>query len=472
MQLPDTIFRSYDIRGIYPNEINEAAALHIGKAYGTFLMRRGVDGVVVGMDDRATSPQLMRSLILGLISTGMNVTNIGVTLTPVIHFLTCAWKFRAGVIVTASHNPKDFNGFRFDLENAEPFFGDRLKELYKSIEKEDYVRGSGSEKIEDLSVYYLDFFKKSFSFKKKLKIVVDCGSGASSVIAPKVFEALGCQVVPVYCRYESNFPRGVPDPENPLFMKELSAAVLQNGADLGVAFDTDGDRMGIVDEKGVAYETDKLLLLFAKDVLKKYPRSLIVYDVKCSGVLDREIKFLGGNPKMIKTGHTGFVEEMKNGAALGCELSGHTYFSGEYFGYDDGIYGACRAIKIITEAEKPLSVLMSIFPKKYHSNEIKLKCADEHKFVIIKDVLERIHKKNAWENFKILDHLEIDGVRVKISETGWFLIRASNTSPYLSVRFEGNDMGEIQILRSSLKEVLEKFSLDLKVIDNAEVHFS
>jgi len=452
MEIPKDIFRNYDIRGTYPDELNYENSKLIGKVLGTHTWQRGFNKVVVARDNRESSPELTKALIEGITSTGCNVTDIGISITPVIHFLTCTQNFDLGVVVTASHNPKQFNGFRIDYRNAKSMYGDLILMLRFMIEREEFLTGEGVVEEKDLSPYYVDYLSDKFNFKSSLRVVVNCGSGAASEVAPKIFQNIGCSVIPVNCAYDSNFPQGVPDPENSVFMDEIKEHVLKNKADVGFGYDTDGDRFGMVDEKGNSYDTDMILLLLSEHVLKKHPGRIVCYDVKCSSVLDDCIREMGGIPKIMRTGHPYFAEEVQTEAVLGAEFSGHVYFSDDYFGYDDGVYASCRVLEIIQKSGKSLSELMAAYPKKASTRELKVECPDSEKFKVINIV--KIYLMSEVVYKKIID---IDGVRAEITDTGWFLIRASNTSPYLSIRAEGVDEEEkekmLDIVRKALKSV-------------------
>ena len=452
MEISRNIFRNYDIRGVYPDEINFEVSKQIGKVLGTHIWKKGFNRVVVGRDDRPSSPEVSQALIEGIISTGCNVTDIGISITPVIHFLTCTQNYDLGVVVTASHNPKQFNGFRMDYRHAKSFYGDLILMLRFMIERQEILTGEGSLEEEDLNPLYIDYLTNKFDFKSSLKVVVDCGSGATSEIAPKIFENIGCDVVPVSCSYDSNFPKGVPDPEDTIFMKELREHVLANKANVGFGYDTDGDRFGVVDEKGNIYDTDMILLLFAEYILKKQPGRVVCYDIKCSSLVEQSIRDMGGVPKIMRTGHPYFAEEVQGGAVLGAEFSGHVYFSDDYFGYDDGVYASCRVLEILQKTNQNLSELMSKFPSRVSTPELKVSCSDHEKFKVVNVV--KIYLMNNVPYKKIID---IDGVRADITDTGWFLIRASNTSPYLSIRAEGKDEEEkemlLEIVRNALKSV-------------------
>ncbi len=453
IKISKKIFRDYDIRGVYPDDMNEDIAYLIGKALGTDLFSKNITNIVLGRDDRESSPSLAKNIIKGILEAGCNVTYIDITLTPIIHYLTCAFNFDAGVMVTASHNPKEFNGIRIDLKNAVSYYGEDLQRLYAIIELGKYSQGMGIYREEPLSLKYTEFIKENFFIRRRMKVIIDCGSGASSFLAPKIFKELGMDIEPVYCSYDSNFPHGVPDPENNIFLEELKNHVIKHKGDIGIGFDTDGDRFGIVDEKGNSYSNDYVLMLFSKYVLLKNPGATVVYDVKCSQLLEEVIPNFNGVPKMIRTGHPYLFKETSEGKAiLGAEYSGHMFFADKYYGYDDGIYSSCRVLELMDNTGLPLSKLMDEFPRREATSEIKLPCSDENKFKVI-DKLKKILKTNIKE-----DRLTfIDGVRVKLSSTGWFLIRASNTSPYISVRAEGRDKKELNFILKQVKIYLSGY---------------
>lgn len=463
--LPKSIFRAYDIRGIYKKELNDNVAESIGKAYGTYLIRKLKNvskiSVVVGNDSRKSSPILKKAFIKGVISTGCDVTDIGKSLTPIIHFLTCVSEFDGGVEVTASHNPRQYNGFRLDFAKAKSFLTEDISNLYTLIKNEDFIFVAPSDygKItrKDLFEHYLNFLKKQFSFKKDLKVIIDCGYGTTSYFVEKIFSELGANVQTVFCRPNNDFPLGVPNPEKKEFMKILQGAVLTNKADIGFAFDEDSDRFGVVDEKGTLYNNDMAILFFAKYLLTKNVGGKVLFDVKSSELISDLVTKWGGEPKMLKTGHTYFSEEMQIGAILGGEFSGHMYFGDRYFGYDDGIYAACRMIELLSALDITLSEIMEGFPKRVSSSEIKVLCSENEKFEIVKSVTSKIVGKAT--EFK--DIVTIDGVRVKVSKTGWFLIRASNTSPYLSIRAEGETEEELKLILQGVSDLLKPYSLDL-----------
>jgi len=455
MKISRSIFRDYDIRGIYPAELNEEISEVIGKALGSYIQERNGSKIVVARDNRPSSLFITESFIKGILSTGIDVTHVGITLTPVIHFLMCSSEFDAGVVVTASHNPKDFNGFRIDLPGAVPFYGSALQKLIPIIEHKAFRQGEGEYCEKNLASAYVSYIVERFKFTRTLKVVFDCGNGASSEIVPELFGKLNLDIIPTFCSFDSDFPHGVPDPENPLFLKTLAAAVLENKADVGIGFDTDGDRFGVVDDKGQSYGTDQMLMFFAADILRDNHGKSVYYDVKSTGALEKFIKDRGGVPHMMQTGHPYFAEA-KDNMIVAAEFSGHTYFRDKYYGYDDGIYAACRVLDILDRDGRKMSDIMKMLPKRVNTPELKVPCSDSEKFTIVAGIKARIEKEHDFT--KVVD---IDGVRANISDSAWFLIRASNTSPYLSIRMEGASDRELEVLRNRVSVLLNEYNLKL-----------
>lgn len=453
------IFRAYDIRGVYPKQLNEEIAEKIGRALGTVFIKKGYKTVVVGRDDRKSSVSVSSSLVSGLLKTGCDVVFVGVTVEPAIHYFSFMESIDAAVNVTASHNPGEFGGIKVDYKNAVPLFGEELSRIVDIIEREDFTSGSGVYREEDLTQKYIEFIASKFRLTKPIKVVIYCGNGATSEIYPKILESIGARVVPLRCYLDDAFPKGIPDPETGNFYPELAAEVLQSRAKLGVGFDGDGDRVGDVDEKGKSYRADQMLVLYAKDLLLRFPKSTIAMDVKCSQVSQDYIKKLGGTPLMLRTGRAYFLEIMRDKKAmLAAELSGHIYFNEDFYGVDDGIYATCKLLKIMDESGQKLSKLMAEFPTAHSTPELKIDCDDSKKFEIVASVVRDIKKQGGY-----LDVNETDGARVSVSETGWFLVRASNTSPYISVRAEGKDSIEVANLIDKLAKLLAKYDAILKI---------
>ncbi len=468
MQLPETIFRNYDIRGIYPEEINEEAALHIGKATGTYFLQKSVKNVVVGRDNRISSPSIAKNFVTGLISTGCNATYIDNTITPLIHFLTCTQNFEGGVMVTASHNPASYTGFRLDLADAYPLYGKEIFEISKIVENETYAHGNGLLLEQDLAYLYENFIKEKFSVFDQFSAVIDTGNGSASVLAPKILQSLGCKVSCFNTDLAGGFALGIADPENPLMMDRVASEVLKAKVNVGFAFDEDADRFGIVDEQGTVHSSDKILMLFAEHELQN-TKGTVLFDVKSTQLLFDVIHKSGGNAKMMKTGHPYFLKAMNEGALLGAEFSGHFYFSNGYYGFDDGIYAACKILEVLQKKGQPLSKLMEKYPKTYHTSELKVSCADDIKYGLLEKVTEVIsgmHK--GYKSF-----IAVDGLRVNLTHSGWFLIRASNTTPILSIRAEGNSVSEVKLLLLRLTQMLEPFGLlDLTPLKSPKIYYS
>lgn len=472
MKVNPTIFREYDIRGIAGVDFSEKAikeyekwygpfpgvnitpdvAEAIGKAYGTLIRREGGKGVVVGHEIRPFAEELKKAFIDGIRSTGCDVTDIGVALTPLVYFTIAHGRFDGGVNVTGSHNVYFYNGFKLMKKDVWPVFGESLQEMRRMIEKEDFLKEkTGLYEPKDGFKAYKDFFLNHVKLSRPLKIVIDCGNGSAGVFAPDLFRALGCEVIELYTEPDATFPNHIPDPEQVQFLKDLSDMVRGEQADLGIAFDADGDRVGFVDEEGRHIEPDLITLVFAKDALARFPEKKILYDVKCSALLEELIPQFGGAPLMHKTGHAPIKETLRKDpdVIFGGETSGHFYFVEDYFKIDDGLFAAARFLELFSKADQPFSSLFAGFPKRVRTPEFKLPCADEKKFGVVAAI-----QKSLGERFP---SITIDGVRIKVSSTGWGLIRASNTSPYLTVRVEGATEEEVLGIKNILADELEKF---------------
>ncbi|MBI4091185.1 phosphomannomutase/phosphoglucomutase [candidate division WWE3 bacterium] len=458
MQLGTAIFRDYDIRGVVPDELNGEIAEEIGRASGTYLQLNYGKSVVVGRDNRVSSKELSESLISGLVSTGVAVIDIGLSLTPVAQFLTHFEGIDAAVMVTASHNPKEFNGFKLYGKNADSISGQKLRDVLKIADAGNFKSGIGNISTKNFNDKYYNYLVSSFSFGtgNKLRILADCGDGAVGIFVPRIYHELGLNCEGLYCDLDRGFPHGVPDPESDTIMEGLSRKVVEGKFDLGFVFDTDEDRFGVVDEMGNKHETDKLLLLFSKKILTENPGKTVVFDVKSGESLARFVLDKGGNPKMIQVGHHHFVDELKKGAVLGAEYSGHVYFGDRYFGFDDGLYTSLRLIELILNEEKSLSGLMAEFPKTYHTREIKIACSDNEKNEFVAGLGRKIHSDPS-----VVKVIEIDGIRAYLDETSWFLVRPSNTNPYLSVRLESSTLegfNKVKLYLSGFHPLLNEIS--------------
>lgn len=464
MQIDPAIFRAYDIRGLVGKNIDENVAHLIGQGFAAWLNRNlkvKKPQIIVGRDNRYGSDKLSAKLIEGLLASGCQVTDIGLAVTPLVHFATINYSTSAGIMVTASHNPKDFNGFRFDLAGAEPFYGVQIQELREIVQKEEFVTGIGEIIYkEDTFKDYLKDLRGRISIKKPLKIVVDCGNGASSKFAVELFTDLGLKVEGLFCNLDGDFPYHSPDPEERVNLENLRQKVMAEKSDLGFAFDTDADRFGVADEKGNTYENDKIMILFAREILKNHPGSKVLCDIKSSYVLINEIIKLGGEALMIKTGHPYFRSYLKDhkDVFLGGELSSHTFIKDNYYGFDDGLYAAARLCQILSQSEMSLSQMLADIPHTAHTEEIKIICPDDEKLNIVNSLGNGLFKLG----YSVSD---VDGYRVNVSPTSWFLVRASNTSPYISLRFEAENREKLLSLVSLVKEKLSVYNgLDLSVL--------
>ena len=457
MQLNKNVFREYDVRGIYGPEIDENLFFHIGKAVGTIYRRKNLSRVVLGMDNRLSSESLTKKLCEGILGTGCNVTFVGTVPYPLIHFFTTTQNFDGGVYVTASHNTKEYNGVKVEFAKAEPVFGEGILEIAQIIEKGSYMFGGGSFVEKDLVEEYISYVKSKFSFHKKFRIALNTGNGVTGGVAKAVLETLGVEIIPVNLELDGSFPNGTPDPEEPHFVEQTVSAVRSAHADAGFGLDGDGDRFLMVDEKGKAYATDRALLLFSKNILQNNPGSKIVYDVKCTSLAEDVIKKYGGTPEIMRTGRSYFIKKITSKEALfGVEFSGHTYFADRYFGYDDGIYAICRVLELMDEQKNGISELMSEFPERISSPEIKIPCPDELKFGVVEKIVEVVAASDNYtrKNF-------IDGVRANVSDTAWFLIRAKNTSPFLGLRMEAESEEELSLVKDRVNDLLEPHDMHL-----------
>ncbi len=439
--VPSSIFRAYDIRGIVGQTLTTDTAYWIGRAVGSESIANGEPGVVVGRDGRLSGPDMAQALIQGLLDCGCSVTDLGMVPTPVLYFATHVLEARSGVMVTGSHNPPDYNGFKIVIA-GETLANERITALHTRIVNDDLSHGVGMlENVEMLDTY-LEHIRNDIALAKPLRVVVDCGNGVGGVIGPRLLEALGCTVIPLYCEVDGTFPNHHPDPGKPENLVDLIARVKSEQADIGIAFDGDADRLGVVTNSGDIIYPDRLMMLFAKDVVSRNPGADVIFDVKCTRRLSALISGYGGRPIMWKTGHSLIKAKMKEtGALLAGEMSGHIFFKERWFGFDDGIYSAARLLEIISLDSRNVDQVFSAFPVSHSTPEITVEVTDENKFAII----ERLQREAQWGDASITT---LDGVRADYPK-GWGLVRASNTTPMLVLRFEGDspeDLAQIQAL--------------------------
>lgn len=471
MQVSPSIFREYDIRGVAGTEFTpEAVAEYelwygkfpgitislevaeaIGQAYGTMIKHRGGQKIVVGHEVRPYSEEIKRSFIQGVLSTGCDVADAGVSLTPIVYFATAFYGFDGGVNVTGSHNVYFFNGFKTMAKNVYPIYGQELQKMRKMISDESYVTADPGQLsvINPLPDYSAQIIRK-FKLAKPLKVVVDCGNGSAGVFAPQLLRDLGCDVIELYTQPDAKFPNHVPDPEDPHMMVDLAQKVRDHHADIGIGIDADGDRFGSVDEQGNFISADRVILLLAKDVLGRHPGKKILYDVKCSRLLNDLIPGFGGVPLMHVTGHAPIKQSLRDdpNIILGGEVSGHLFFVEDYYKIDDALYAMATIIKILSDRGQKYSELFSEFPATVMTPELKLPCEDSVKHQVVNEIAQHFAKDHQT--------VTIDGVRVIFSPTSWGLIRASNTSPYLTIRVEADTESEVIQIKNSLADQLEK----------------
>jgi len=448
VKIKPEIFRLYDIRGVVDKDLTSETAELLGRGIGTYFRQHNRRDVALGRDCRLSSPIFSEALSRGLLSTGCQVTDLGTIPTPLLYFTIYYKKKEAGVIVTGSHNPPEYNGFKMML-GEETLYGEAIQDIFAIIKNNDFIEEeSSSKKTYNIIPEYQDFVLKNIRLQKKLKVVVDAGNGTAGVIAVPIFKKLGCEVIELYCDMDGNFPNHHPDPTLPEALEDLIKKVTESKADLGVAYDGDGDRIGAIDDEGHIIWGDQLMIFFSRDILSSNPGATIISEVKASKVLYDEIERLGGRPIMWKTGHSLIKKKIKEEKALlAGEMSGHIFFADRFFGFDDAIYSSARLLELLSQSEKKLSQMLSELPKTYHTPEIRVYTSDEVKFKIVEEV-----KKELSQKYPIID---IDGVRA-IFPRGWGLVRASNTQEILVLRFEGDTEDALKAIEKEVKQTVEK----------------
>ena len=451
MKVNSQVFRAYDIRGIVGTELSDELIEKLGKAIGTKLQRNNLNSLNICRDGRLSGPHISELFIKGVLSTGCDIYNLNLGPTPLLYYSTFKSSIRNGVMITGSHNPKDYNGFKIVFDQK-PLSGESIIELKDLIENEDFISGKGKEIKTPMLEDYKKEIKAKIKLKKNLKVVLDCGNGAGGSVAPTLFKDLGIELIELYSDIDGNFPNHHPDPGNPINLKDLINKVCENNADLGIALDGDADRLGVVDNLGKIIYPDQYMSLLAEHVLKGNPGRKVIYDVKCSSKLKESIIESKGIPVMARTGHSFIKDEIFNQSAiLGGEMSGHIFFNDDWYGFDDGIYSALRLIEIISESKNSSSEFFNKFPQLFNTPEINLSTTDNKKF----EIIERLKKEFEFNGFeKVL----IDGIRLE-NDTSWGLARASNTTPSLVFRFEGES-------KEALQKIIEVFQNALFAIDD------
>jgi phosphomannomutase/phosphoglucomutase len=445
------IFREYDIRGVADRDFDADFARRLGLAYAAFVANGNARRIAVGRDCRVTSDKYADALKDGLLSAGLDVVDVGMCPTPLVYFSLFHLEVEGAIQVTGSHNPPDQNGFKICVGKS-TIHGEDIQELRRIIEDGRFPTGAERGKEERYAIIppYQDYLIKQFgTLPRRLKIVVDAGNGTAGPVAPRIVEAMGCDTHAIFCEPDGRFPNHHPDPTVEENVRDLIATVRADGADLGIAFDGDADRVGLVDHTGRIYWGDEMLIIFARDILARQPGAVIVSEVKCSQRLYDDIEKRGGRGIMWKAGHSLIKAKMKEtGAALGGEMSGHIFFADRYFGYDDAIYAACRMLEIVAREGRPLAEMLADLPPAVATPEIRVDCPDALKFEVAEKVKERFRKAGS-------DIIDVDGVRVKFPE-GWGLIRASNTQPVLVMRFEATTPEKLAEYRAIVERTLEE----------------
>lgn len=473
MKVTPSIFRLYDIRGVAGKDFPPTAiaeferwygkfpginitlevAKAIGQAYGTFMIRNfKAKEILVGHESRPFADELNAAFIEGIRSTGCNVTDAGIALTPIVYFSDCFYDYDGAVNITGSHNVYFYNGFKMMGRQAAPVYGDDLQKLHQLVEAEDFIVADkpGELKTRELYSNYEHYAQEHIHLARPMKIIVDTGNGSAGLFARKFFTAIGCQVEVLYEEVDATFPNHVPDPEDSYSLIELGKRVVEAKADLGIGIDADGDRVGCVDEQGRYVDADLLLLALAKDVLSRHPNGTVLFDVKCSRLMNDLLPTFGGKPLMHMTGHAPIKKTLRQDKSivLGGEVSGHMYFVEDYFRIDDGMYAAAKIIELAARTNQPFSALFADFPNTVRTPELKLPCSDEIKFKVVESVRQAFSERYQT--------ILIDGVRVIFDDHTWALVRASNTSPYLTVRMEADTEKRLLEIKNIIADELEK----------------
>ena len=470
MNINPDIFRGYDLRGLVDQDLNSEIVETIGKAYGTFLKRHDIHKAVIGHDCRATSEEYSDALIRGLSWAGIDTVDIGLNLVGTFYWSQYYLDIKGGAFVTASHNPPEFNGFKFAIDFSETLVSDGIQELLKMIQNDNYEQDEDPGKIEKKDIreaYFSDIIGR-VPVKKHFKIVVDPSCSTAGVIAPELLRKAGCEVIEKNCVIDPTFPLGTPDPTELMVAERVKKEVLEAGADLGFSYDADGDRIGIVDEKGDIIWNDVLVAIFAADVLHSHPGSKIMYNTLCSKVVEDTIHREGGIPFMWRTGHSFLKKKNQEvGAAFIGELSGHFFFSADFYNHDDGLYSTLRLLHYLSETDQKLSEVIANLPRYISSAEIKLGCADDKKVDLIKKISTQLIA-DFPDAEVISDERAGDGVRLNLPDA-MFVVRYSQNGPYLTIKFEAKTNDRYDEIKSYLRRVLtEHPEVDWKVGVNVE----
>jgi phosphomannomutase/phosphoglucomutase len=443
------IFREYDIRGIVGEDLTPEVLEALGRAYGAYVESEGVKAVALGYDARLHSPLLRDSLAEGLTSTGLDVVDVGMVPTPLLYFALHQLDVQGGLMVTGSHNPPEYNGLKVCVGKT-TLSGDEIQRLRHILEEGRFPSASRGRKREaDVISPYIEYCTRSISLDRAVRVVVDAGNGTGGIVGPAIMRKLGCEVEELYCEPDGNFPHHHPDPTVEAYIEDLRKTVASGPYEVGIGYDGDADRLGVVDEKGQIIWGDMVLLLAARDVLSRHPGATVICEVKCSRRLPDEVERLGGRCIMWKTGHSPIKKKLhEEGALLAGEMSGHLFFADEYFGYDDAIYASLRLLRLLASSSRSLSSMLEDLPRAYATPEIRVACPEERKFAIVEELASTFKKR-----YKVLD---IDGARVEL-EDGWGLVRASNTQPVLVLRFEAQSPEALERAKEVILSELRRY---------------
>ncbi len=447
MKINPKIFREYDIRGIVDKDLTLQFVERLGQSLGTYFRQREKRDVALGRDCRLSSPVFAEAITRALLSTGCSVVDLGMIPTPLLYFAVFHRKHEAGVMITGSHNPPEYNGFKM-MVGEETLYGETIQEIYAVLRDKKIVRDKpGKKSAYNIIPEYEDYLLKDIRLEKKLKVVLDAGNGTAGFVAAPIFKKLGCDVIELYCEPDGTFPNHHPDPTLPEAMEKLVVRVKDEKADFGVGFDGDGDRLGVVDDQGQLLWGDQLMIIFSRDILPHNPGAAVISEVKASKLLYEEIERLGGRPIMWKTGHSLIKKKIREERALlAGEMSGHIFFADRYYGFDDAIYSSARLAEILSRSGKKLSGTLADLPRTSYTPEIRIYASDEVKFKIVEEV-----KKELASKYPVID---IDGVRVNYPK-GWALVRASNTQAVLVLRFEAETPEDLKCIRFEVEKTVE-----------------
>ncbi len=465
MQIPAHVFKAYDIRGVVPSALNAEFAQALGRAFGTQALAQGETQVAVGRDGRLSGPTLAQALIQGLVDVGVQVIDVGMVTTPQLYFAAhtlCT----SGIQITGSHNPKDYNGFKMVMAGR-AIHGEEIQGLRQMMQDQTWVLKAGGHVTPvDVNQAYLDRIVQDIHLSRPMRIVVDSGNGIAGASAPGILRAIGCEVIELFSEVDGEFPNHHPDPSKPENLQDLMAALQNTGAELGLAFDGDGDRLGLVTNDGQTIYPDRQMMLFARDVLSRVPGGSIVFDVKCSQQLAPVIRAAGGEPVMFKTGHSLIKAQMKTiNAPLGGEMSGHVFFKERWYGFDDGTYAACRLLEILSRSPDANAVLHAL-PTSQSTPELNVACAEGEPHRVTADLLQLAQTQGLPSPAHAPVLCDIDGLRIDWSD-GFGLVRASNTTPVLVLRFEGQSPAALSRIQTDMMAMLRQVKPDAQVQEAA-----